>query len=289
MSEGELIAKVRGWLDKQGYPLELSVGRIFEKQGWETNHQTWYSDDASGVTREVDLLATRSLTAGDNSRGVAFSLVVECKRSRDKPWVVLSSPIGSAVALRSPFPRWISGDAYGVARLKAKVLPPRSLLPPRDRIGHGLVAALTDGKENAPTSPYSALRSVANAAHALDRERGAMSLAMQAYFPFVPVFAPLLVVDGPLFECFLDTTGSDTIVEEASTSCVICPDDPPGRLDVSIVSISSLESFIVSLTPQVDEFLAALLPHVADIIATHKGRKTTDAQSTHGRKGRAST
>ncbi len=276
MSDLELRDKVREWLDKQGYPHELTVGRVFEKHGWYADHQVWYTDQSTGATREIDLVVTKWLIGGPERTKVAFSLVVECKRSLAKPWVVLSSPIPNMLFLRHPFPKWLSYDADLVARVDGRATPPAALLPPKNRIGHAVVAAFTDPKDGAPMSPYSALRSVVGATHAKDHEDADVSLAGS---DSITVYAPLVVVDGRLFECFLnDDTASEPIVEETAHACVILPDDPPGRLEVAVVPMANLLEFVAALTPQVEAYIEALLPHTATVIEAHRQRRQTLAE-----------
>lgn len=55
---GNLEARVRAWLARQGYPLELRVARLFAKMGWATAHAVIYNDPDTGKPCECDVVAT---------------------------------------------------------------------------------------------------------------------------------------------------------------------------------------------------------------------------------------
>ena len=161
MPNDDITDKVREWLGKQGYPLELRTGRVFEDLGWNADHRTWYTDPTTGATREVDVFISRYVGDETTNSSVAFDLVVECKRSIDKPWVALSSPVPDIQFLRKLFPNSLSQDADHAARFDGEASLPSTLMPRHGRIGHGIVAAFTERGATAPMSPYSAVRAVA--------------------------------------------------------------------------------------------------------------------------------
>src|SRR5258708_2022098 len=88
--ENSLEKKVEEWLKKEGWPFEVRVGREFAKHGWKVRHGEYYRDPKGGGAREIDLIAT----VGHEGKEHPFNLevVVECKTSRDKPWVGFTSP-----------------------------------------------------------------------------------------------------------------------------------------------------------------------------------------------------
>lgn len=82
----DVLDKVRGWLRHQGYALEYETARQLESADLYTRQGLTYRDDATGKTREVDVVAElRSF--GANVHVVNFSIVVECKSSKE-PWIV---------------------------------------------------------------------------------------------------------------------------------------------------------------------------------------------------------
>jgi hypothetical protein len=85
----ELKKKVKSWLESQGYPLEMYVAKKFAEFGFDIGQSVYYKDIETGKSREIDVIAFKYF----NSYGVWFNLafVIECKLSRDKPWIVFKN------------------------------------------------------------------------------------------------------------------------------------------------------------------------------------------------------
>ena len=203
-----LSTKVTEWLAKQGLPLELRVARAFRAQGFQVQSNRFV--DVPGVRRprEIDVLAVSARnTALLRAR---FELYVECKWSRDKPWVVFASdgagppvpailqavpanPMGEALL-------WLLQDSDDLASL----IPFATSGP----LAHGGRRSL--GKDgNRLDRFYAAMQSVTTIARA-----GVSAMCSQptTWEPsYEPAFAfPVVVIDAPLFEARL-AEGSDDL------------------------------------------------------------------------------
>src|SRR5689334_18263963 len=86
-----MIAKVREWLEMQGFALEMRTASAFRKAGFDNVRQSSiYVDVKTGKPREIDVLAHDM--GGNAARGIIdIRFFVECKSSK-KPWVLLCSP-----------------------------------------------------------------------------------------------------------------------------------------------------------------------------------------------------
>ncbi len=91
--ESGLNDKVSAWLDSQGYPLEFLTANAFHRRDFGVLQGYYVPDVQSGTPREIDVLA--SATHADVESLLRITYVVECKYSRDKPWVVFTSPRGN--------------------------------------------------------------------------------------------------------------------------------------------------------------------------------------------------
>jgi hypothetical protein len=88
-SKEPLGRRVTRWLNKQGFPLEFRVARAFQKAGFEVKQSHYVDIPNHPRPREIDVLAiydTRAMFGEPR-----YELYVECKWSKDKPWVVFSS------------------------------------------------------------------------------------------------------------------------------------------------------------------------------------------------------
>jgi hypothetical protein len=106
--QDSLEKKVEEWLKREGWPFEVRVGREFAKRGWKVRHGEYYRDAKGGGAREIDLIAT----VGHRGRDYPLNLevVVECKTSRDKPWVGFTSAAFAQDPYRSGLVEVDAGD-----------------------------------------------------------------------------------------------------------------------------------------------------------------------------------
>ena len=83
-----LKEKLRNWLESQGYPLEMRVARSFRRHNFRVFKSDYYKDPDSGVMRETDVRPSLQ----DEIHGVLgrIGFVIECKQSKDKPWVLFT-------------------------------------------------------------------------------------------------------------------------------------------------------------------------------------------------------
>lgn len=81
-------------INKTGFPLELRVSKFLQDNGYRVANNLYYIDQDEGKGREVDMRALKNYKykAGEKTHFIRHCLLIECKRSAKKPWVVFSSP-----------------------------------------------------------------------------------------------------------------------------------------------------------------------------------------------------
>ncbi len=76
-------------IKKSGYPLEIEVSSILEKD-WFVVNNAFYLDKISNKEREIDILANNPFSKHEGSK-IKFlctiTLIVECKKSNTHAWV----------------------------------------------------------------------------------------------------------------------------------------------------------------------------------------------------------
>jgi hypothetical protein len=72
------IKGIKGWLDKQGYPLEMMVARSLSSQGLGFSQGWHYEDPDTNEAREIDVLST-SYAYGKST--LLLQAIIECKYS----------------------------------------------------------------------------------------------------------------------------------------------------------------------------------------------------------------
>jgi hypothetical protein len=90
--ESKEIQKIRNYILKSGYPLEIEIGNILRKSGWLVINQWPYLDKDKKV-RTDDIFATRV----NLSSKLGLFLLIECKKSEKHSWVFHTQQKGSEV------------------------------------------------------------------------------------------------------------------------------------------------------------------------------------------------
>lgn len=86
--ETELLKRLSTWISKEGIPLEYFTASIFADNGFRVFQSDFVLD--SGSTREIDVLAYKDFNF--NETLLRIHAVVECKWTKEKPWIVFTSP-----------------------------------------------------------------------------------------------------------------------------------------------------------------------------------------------------
>jgi hypothetical protein len=81
MPENLMMPKVKEWLEKQGFLLEMKTAAAFRDAGFEVRQSSHYVDPDTGKSREIDVLARDPDFLGI----VDIQFTIECKASK-KPW-----------------------------------------------------------------------------------------------------------------------------------------------------------------------------------------------------------
>ncbi len=75
-------------IERTGFELEYSTADILMKNGWTVISNKYYIDDVQGSTREIDIIAYKVSLEKDIQ--VYTVLIISCKKSLEKAWVLLS-------------------------------------------------------------------------------------------------------------------------------------------------------------------------------------------------------
>lgn len=189
------VAKVEGWLKKQGYPLEYQVARTFQTAGFRTWQGIHYRDPEATErrTREIDVVASEWPEGTTPRSSVEF--VVEVKHSHE-PWLVLTTDIAGkpedvgAWLLMTP-----AADAPITGLLRTPPVPEFLVMPPR----HGFNVVQTVEDQTRPNPAYVALTNVVKAASAR------RNVWMKSVRP--AIYLPIIVVGGSLIQLGYDASG----------------------------------------------------------------------------------
>lgn len=201
----ELQSKLMVWLQQSGHALEMRVAQEFRRAGLLAIPAEYYEDRQTGQLREIDVLAWRKGEISSKSFSVA--VVIECKRSPDKPWVLLSRHHGFSVqALVQQQIASLWGTTVLEKLASKSIVENLVLFRPDEPLGYSLLAGLTE-KRNAVDPAYGALRGVGTACESI---LGRLSRDV----PRAAILAlPLIVLEGVLYRAWLEEGGEMELEE----------------------------------------------------------------------------
>lgn len=247
--QNQLKNKVQTWIEEQGYPLEMRVANTLIESGFEVRQSLFYIDPESDEAREIDVVG-RSTEITDV---VDISFVIECK-STSKPWVLFTSE-NTFVNYNQFFAYCLYSEA-GRKRFCRRSTSIQKLgdfltwFDKKGRNGYAVTEAFTSNVDNT----YKAIMSTLKASIALktlgDKEQRN---------PLIFIF-PIIVVDGCLFESYLNNNGK-LVVEEIEKGFLHFP-RKIGKVTgttVYVFTLNYLAQFIVEakrVTAEIKELFA---------------------------------
>lgn len=257
MSKDDLKSKISKWLEQQGYPLEMRVASILQNCGFRVVQSEYYTDPESGDSREIDIVAISQREI----HGVLFriSLLIECKRSTDKPWILFTSPSTGLAGPARVSQRAANslGKNFLLEACREKAVQDLPMFAMPERPAYGVTQAFTSGKDVC----YSAVTSASKAAYAtvaeLDEIKEQRKKAMR-FFPrtrdICSIALPVVIVEGELFETYLDE-GSSVIVNEVNRGTLVWRNQVVGRPHtiVDIISSSNIDEYAMKVYAEITE------------------------------------
>lgn len=231
----ELEKKVKTWILKNGYPFEMKVANLFKKSKFKVSQSVLYKDIDTNKLRELDIISYSNIEI--NNVWFNFTFVVECKKSTDKPWVVFKNDNLNNPQLERYKPFATRNGEILIN--KAKVLKNKNfelLFPNLHKSGFNLVTSLKESKDLA----YSSTTSLLKACKYLT-EKFNDSNSVRA----CNIYIPLIVIEGILFESFLDIKDELILKEVDYSSILNTKVFSEGNSNViTIVSSKNLEEYI---------------------------------------------
>jgi hypothetical protein len=191
-------------------------------------------DPTSGKEREIDVLAF--FDDPEKVRPIHGRLVIECKWTPKKPWILFSSeqqsltPMGHLMS--TPMTDTAIGTLRGLAPIDVSKLPLFSDI----REGYALVQAFN--RESATDAAYAAVQGAVGAAEFFAKD-------MSAANGHDHLFIPTVVLDGEFFRCGLAPNGEVLLhPTEMETLFYMPANERRDSACVHIVKESALDKFI---------------------------------------------
>lgn len=231
----DIEQKIRSWLAEHGYRFELTVARAFQRAGFSVTLSDFVHDPESGEPREIDVIATHtSFLTRTHLFDVTF--VIECKYSRDKPWIVF---VGADDIEMTDTPRFLGRFGTKVGRVALLELSIGSeaeqtgLFALPRKMGHGVRRAFEEKTDLA----YDAVTKVCSgAAGLIAKKEGSFNGSAIAF--------PIVILQGQIFECGISETTEIELMEVKQTTIFWRrPVANHSTVPVEILTESALQDF----------------------------------------------
>lgn len=268
MSEPEkqkksLEDKVNEWLSEEGYGLEFLTADIFSKRNFQVRQGYYVRDEQTQTPREIDVIAQEirvlASNLADKFSYLRIEYVVECKWSKDKPWVVFSSynhAMSPSDCIRQTIASltgasilWTLAADTKVQNLEMFSVPPRP--------GYGGRQALSKGNDIF----YSTMQSIISSASSLAKSYDKFPIydVGQALENATIIF-PVIVIDGRLFEAYFDEMSGKTKLDEVKTIRVHWrgAEVSANMVTVDLVTLEELDNFVKNRRSEIDTVLDAM-------------------------------
>lgn len=220
----DLTKSVEGWLEKQGYPLEMDVARVFAEHGFGVRQGWYFNDPEEDKPREIDIIAHVKSISG---HPLVLQFVTECKWSR-QPFIVFTYPSQRPIELDPAlFITNSAGKRFIEKLTESGVTRKLPIFNPVGPLGYDMKQANLSMKKPSDSTDqpnkvkdrddaFDALMKVSKATYSMvqtyERTRETMKKPGSDTSHVIAYIAlPLIVVDGPLFQCYLDERNSPRV------------------------------------------------------------------------------
>jgi hypothetical protein len=248
--------KILEWLNKQGFPTEFQVANICDRHGFRVFQGYHVRSESPNLPREIDVLAQRDDLSDDYLIRVCH--IIECKWSKDKPWVILTSPHGQLAS-----PACIAqtiGSLLGRTILWTIARDPDlhtlDLFSTPDRPGFSGRQVFSQGNDLF----YAAMQSVVDVSMLLmaqydEHPRRVGTLPRNAVIAF-----PMIVIDAQIFEAFFDEAAHNMRVEPRKRVRVHWRGARSWHLHatIDVISLDHLDDFLKTRAQEVTIVLEKL-------------------------------
>ena len=242
------------WLENEGYPLEFNTCYHFNQGGFQVR-QGCYSRDDDSNPREIDLVAQYTTRVDDSTLRVSY--FVECKYSKDFPWIVFLSskqgPLPSATIAQT------IGNDVAHALLWCRAGDPNlfqnSLFEQQDNNGFGGVQALSKGKD----LMYSAIQSITDAT-CKELKNKPNRDSVPEDLRYAEIGLPLIVIDGPLYEAWHDSTSGKMKIKRVKSSRLNYQGSAAWKFicNIDVVTIDELPVFLMKRKSDIKDLLNSI-------------------------------
>ncbi|MDR3665594.1 MAG: hypothetical protein P4L35_02010 [Ignavibacteriaceae bacterium] len=260
------------YLEREGFPFEMQVSQIFQKEGFSVNSSVYLEDVNSHKSREIDVICYKGKLV---NKYVIFDIkfIVECKYSKLSPWIMFRADSDKSKAVKHDAMFRSATEIGKIALLEIENTASNKdnyLFEVPNNLFYG-VRCITKNKNNhseidRSDVPYQAIMQVCNGVassikYLEEKFNNNFISRLEIYFP-------LIIVDGPLFECYLGET-SEIIVNEIEQGIIKMeqPNLSNDKYYIRVISSKAMIKIIQNLSQSCNELLTDFDDKIPNTIA----------------------
>lgn len=233
-----LNEKVKQWFESEGYPLEFRVARVFEEHGFNPHQGYYVINEAEGQPREIDVLADMDLEL-EGSGFFRVSHVIECKWSRDKPWVIFTdrrSRMAESACIAQTIGSSL-GEAVTFCVAGETALHQLAMFKCPERGGFSGRRAFEKQDKDTYDQFYRTVQGVVSAAAARAKAFNSPKDRDNKVPRDGVIVFPIVVVDANLFEAYYDAQSDEVRVSEVDQLRVLWRGSTANRRPITTLDV----------------------------------------------------
>lgn len=278
-SKYELEKKLLAWLTGEGYPLEFFTAHSFRQSGLRVI-QSDFVTDSSGKVREIDVAASLDFNVNDSILRIIH--VVECKWSKDKPWLLFKDE--TTVRSSALVTQMIANSAgSAVAWLQAGNGSLKNLsIFTGDGFTFSGRQAFSKDADRFYQSAQSVISNCVSMATSYNQP-----LQSSRVFPITAICIPVIVLDGDLFEVLYDEEGEELKLEAKVHCRLRWKGNSEYRFNsvIDVVTKPHLKEFLNSRIDEIRKIGSAFRGSIIELTAMFEGTLQGEITVTPGPRG----
>lgn len=262
----ELKKHILDEIEKTGYLTELRVSKIFIDNSWNCRENQYYIDQDENKGREIDLKAhinavydDQGSKADDGRIAIWSMLSVEIKKS-DKPWVIFTSSRR----------RFTEAGGYGLLNhthnINHKLLSYVDIMKEhpstkKKRMGRKEFVAFTKGQPQI----FSAILSATKSCIESHRQANGHKEAYNDHSHDAVFYTPLVVLDGCMFEAYLNDNDEIEIAESDFLTYSFnyaSPSYDSNSYLVDVVTVKGLDAYLSAQRKWIEGMVEAVKQNI---------------------------
>lgn len=258
----EFKIKLMTDIEKTGFPLEMEISQIIKGIGWKVQNSSYYIDRDENKGREIDIIASihrsQEIYKGIHLE-VVFSLVMEVKKTEDKPWVIFTSETDSVI--ERLLPKNYVFSSFTCEGFKINRLLRKNTESANPRSGRNFYQGFT--KNGGRDDIYKALTGTHKAMHhKLENCSAYSNKSEDRLFHFVE---PVILIQGKLFEAYINENNEMQLEEAKYVQTYFnylspnYPSESTSNTVVHVINKDYLEQFIHERNESLNSFFEDLI------------------------------